>query len=144
MNYHDDCPHCGHRIAAYTQPMNAGLASAFVALADARIRLNAPVPKSELKLTHSQYGNLQKLRHFRLISLTRDGWEVTLIGWHWLQGKASLLSPAGWMGNETLPDDHLAWSTHKARRKEVWVQDVLGGTWKQHEFFALEKRGRVA
>lgn len=144
MKYFEDCPHCKRRVTAYTQPLNAGLASAFVALADARLRLNGPVPKSELKLTHSQYGNFQKLRYFGFAFFQNEGWDVTRFGWEWLTGKNTVLSPAGWMGNEELPDDHLAWSTHRDPRRPVHVTEMLGGTWKRRADFALEKTGRVA
>lgn len=146
MNYHSDCPHCGRRVTAYALPMNRGLALAFLAFADARMRLGRPVEKGELGLTNSQYGNFQNLRHFKLIFQLEKGraWELTTFGISFALGQASVLSPVGHFGGETLEDDHLAWSTHKGERKRVTIRDVLPDEWKQREAYKAEKTDAVA
>lgn len=146
MNYHEDCPHCGRRITAYTLPLNRGLALAFLKFADARMRLGRPVDKGELGLTNSQYGNFQNLRHFGLIEQLEKGksWEFTKLGLRFFQGEQKVLSPAGHFGGKTLEPDALAWSTHNGARKEVSIRDVLPDEWKLREEFKAEKRDAVA
>lgn len=146
MNYHEDCPHCGKRITAYTLPLNRGLALAFLTFADARIRLQRPVEKGELGLSNSQYGNFQNLRHFGLIFQLERGraWELTRLGLSFAMGEASVPSPVAHFGAETLPEDHLAWSTHKGPRAKVTIRDVLPAEWKAREEFKVEKRDAVA
>jgi hypothetical protein len=146
MNYHEDCPHCGRRITAYALPLNRGLALAFLAFADARMRLARPVDKGELGLTNSQYANFQNLRHFGLIMQTDKGraWDFTRLGLAFFQGQAKVITPAGHFGGRTLEPDALAWATHKARRGEVGIVDVLPEEWKRREEFKAEKRDAVA
>lgn len=144
MQYHDDCKCCGHRVTAYTANLNRPLARAFVAFCDARTRFGRPVLKNELALTHGQYGNFQKLAYWKLIFMTDAGWEWTSLGINFFLGNVSVLTPAGHMGNEALPDDHLAWSTHKGKRVAVTLRGVLGEEWDQRPKYADEKRDQVA
>lgn len=146
MNYHEDCPHCGRRITAYTLPLNRGLALAFLKFADARMKLGRPVEKGELGLTNSQYGNFQNLRHFDLIAQEEKGraWDFTRRGLLFFQGEAKVLNPAGHFGGKTLDPDALAWATHDGARVEVSIRDVLPEEWKQREEFKLEKKDAVA
>lgn len=144
MNFHEDCKCCGHRVTAYTHRMNAALARAFLALADAQVRTGGVVRKRDLTLDHSQYGNFQKLRFFGLAWLQEEGWQVTPLGWDWLAGRRALLDPCASLGNEALPDDHLAWATHGRRRKEIGLRDVLPQEWEEREKFRAEKKDAVA
>lgn len=143
MNYTSDCPHCGHRITAYTVHMNRPLALAFLAFCDARMRLGRPVEKGEIGLSNSQYSNFMILRHFNLIFQLEKGraWEFNPLGILFLEGKASVLSPAAHFGGETLGIDHHAWSTHPHKRQMVSLQQVLPEEWKRREEFAAEKSG---
>lgn len=143
MNYHDVCHHCGHKTTAYSLPLNEGLVRAFLSFADARVRLGRPVKKGELELSNSQYGNFQNLRHFGLIMQAEKGreWEFTRLGLDWKLGRAKILNPAGHLGGETLPDDHLAWGTHDGARTLVSIFDVLPEDYKQRPEYAAEKRG---
>lgn len=145
MNFHSDCPHCQHRISAYTAQLNRGLALAFLLLVDARVRLGRAVEKHELVLSHGQYGNFQKLRYWDLIFQHEDGsWDVTATGMAFFRGEVAVLSPAGHFNGEALPEDHLAWATHAARRRSVFLRDVLPEEWKQREEYRLEKKDAVA
>lgn len=143
MNYSATCPHCSHKTTAYTLPLNEGLVRAFLKFADARIRLGRPVKKGELALTNSQYANFQNLRHFNLIMQADKGreWEFTKLGHEFRLGRAKVLNPAGHLGGETLPADHLAWSTHDGARTEISILDVLPDEYKQRPEYAAEKRG---
>ena len=143
MNYQDVCPHCGHKTTAYTLPLNEGLVRAFLAFKEARIQLGRPVKKGELGLTNSQYGNFQNLRHFGLVSQVEKGrdWEMTQLGWDFVAGRRKILNPAGHLGGETLPDDHLAWSTHPKARELVSIYDVLPEDYKQRAEYQAEKVG---
>lgn len=143
MNYHDTCRCCGHKVTAYTLPMNEGLIRGFLLFKEARVRLGRPVRKGELGLTNSQYGNFQNLRHFGLLSQVEKGrdWEMTPLGWAFASGRARVLNPAGHLGGETLPDDHLAWSTHPKARELVSIYDVLPLEYKQRAEYQAEKVG---
>ena len=144
MNYTADCPHCGHRITAYTIPMNAGLAQSFVVFAGACIRLGRPVAKKELPLSNVQYTMFQKLRHFGLIAQPQDcgrTWTLTAQGLAWYYGRTIILTPAAWMGGKTLDEKSPAWGTHKEPRRGITIHDVLPNGWKQREEYAEEKSG---
>lgn len=146
MNYHSDCPHCKRRETAYTLHLSRRLVTAFLTFADARIRLGRPVAKGELGLTPQQYGNFQNLRHFALIQQQeRAGpWEFTPLGLRFLRGEIDLPTPVAHMAGETLPQDHLAWSTHKGARSRKTIRDVMPEDWKTREEYMAEKRDRVA
>lgn len=146
MNFHEDCPHCGARISAYTSPLNRGLALAFLEFADQRMALGRPVEKHELELSNSQYGNFQKLRYFGLIQHVAGAkaWEFTKLGSEFFLGKTKVLSPAGHMGGTILDEQHLAWATHPIARKLVSLEDVLPEEWKNREAFKAEKKDAVA
>lgn len=142
MNFHDTCPHCGRRVTAYVVHLNAQLLEAFVLFAEARIVANGPIEKAGLELSHSQYGNFQKLRHFRLIERRESNtWEMTPHGWGFLMGQMSVYSPAAQFGNTTLDADHPAWATHKESRQTVRIGDVLPSDWQQRADYVAQKRG---
>lgn len=144
MKFSTTCPHCGHKITAYTVPMNEGLARSFVAFAEARIRLNRPVAKHELALENVAYTMFQKLRHFGLIyQPVHCGrvWDITALGLAWYFGKARIITPAGWVGAITLEDDHPAWATHKKARKPITITEVFPAGWKPREEYVAEKAG---
>lgn len=146
MNYHSKCPGCGHLITAYTLPFNRGLARAFLKFADAALKSMGPVDKGQLGLTNSEYGNFQNLRHFGIIQQEAKGkgWYFTERGVRFLNGEITLLSPVAHFGGETLPDDHLAWSTHPGKRAAVSLATLLPAEWKQRQEFQAEKKGGYA
>lgn len=146
MNYHEDCPHCGRRIAAYTVPLNRGLALAFLEFAKQRMTLGRPVDKCEMKLTHSQYGNFPKLRYFGLVDQLEKGkaWDFTKLGLEFFLGKMKILSPAGHFAGKTMDEGHLAWMTHKEGRALISLEQVLPDEWKGLEEYRAEKRSAVA
>lgn len=154
MNYSRQCQCCGRRVTAYLVHLNAGLVSAFVAFAEARIRLGRPVRKAEIALDHSQYGNFQKLKHFGLVELSTfgnskedeatEGWEMTPAGWSFLRGGLAVDTPAAQFGNTTLTADHEAWSTHKEPRRMVTIREVLPTEWQTRAEYAAQKAGAAA
>ena len=146
MNYHDQCSHCGHRITAYTLHLNKPLTRAFIAFCEVRIRLGRPVSKGQIALTNAQYSNFQNLRHFGFIEQMEVGhcWDFTPLGIEWFMNRATVLSPVAHLGGETLPVDHLAWSTHKGLRRSVCIQSILGEEWKPREYYQAEKKDAVA
>lgn len=147
MNYHQDCPCCRHRTTAYTLPFNRGLARGFLKFADAYLASGGkPQDKGSLKLTNSEYGNFQNLRHYGLVvqEAKGKGWILTTRGEAFLCGKIKLLSPVAHFGGETLPDDHLAWATHDGARTEVSLAEVLPAEWKARQEYVAEKRDLVA
>lgn len=147
MNFHSDCPCCGHRVSAYSIPLNKPLARSFLSFVDAVVRAGgAGVPKSGFKLTNVQYTNFQKLRHFGLIDQIEHGkeWILTRLGVEFAAGRASVMSPTGTMNGKTLADDDLAWATHKKKRALVTIRDVLPDEWKPREEYVAEKKDAVA
>lgn len=142
MNYHKTCPHCGAVTTAYTIQMNRPLAEGFVQFALARIAGGAPVKKSELRLTHSQYANFQKLRHFGLV-MKHEGqtWEMTGLGWDFFRDRRPVMNPAGQFGNATLTNDHEAWLTHEGKRNTLNLSDVMPDGWRLREDYVAEKAG---
>lgn len=140
MNYHETCPHCGNRITAYIVKLNEPLISAFVAFAGRRMELGRAVAKRELQLTHSQYGNFQKLRHFGLIAPAGKAWEMTPLGWDFYYGRKTILTPAAQFGNAPLADDHPAWKTHDGAREAISITDVLKEGWRDRASYKEEKR----
>lgn len=145
MNYHEDCPCCHRRTSAYTLPMNRGLARAFLKFVDARLLLERPVDKGELKLTNAEYSNFQNLRHFGLVAQKEQGraWDWTERGLAFFHG-APVESPVAHFGGETLPSDHLAWATHTGPRGNVTIAELLPAEWKEREAFVREKKDAVA
>lgn len=143
MNYHRDCPGCGHRITAYTLPLNEGLVRAFLRFADARVRSGKPLKKGEIGLENAEYSNFQNLRHFRLVSQQERGrlWEMTDVGWAFLRGELSISTPAAHFGGLTLDSNHPAWETHNEPRKSVRISDVMPADWKDRDAFKAEKCG---
>jgi hypothetical protein len=124
--------------------MNEGLARAFLAFIDARIKAGRPIKKGEIGLTNAQYSNFQNLRHFGLIhqpAVLSGAWETTMIGWAWYRGDYRIPSPVAHMGGNTLPQNHEAWKSHAGERTAVSIQDVLPEEWKQRAEFAAEKSG---
>lgn len=146
MNFHQDCPHCGHRVTAYTLAFSRPLALAFLKFADTCIRLGRPVDKGEMGLTPQQYSNAQNLKHFGIMAQLEKGraWEFTKLGLAFLAGKELILTPAAHLGGETLEEQHLAWATHPHKRELVSLRDVLPAEWRTRSEYQEEKRDAVA
>ena len=142
MTYAETCKCCGRKSTAYTEPLNARLVRPFLRLIDARLRLRRPVKKSELELTHSEYGNFQKIKYFGIISYDAElgVWDVTPLGWNFQRGLVKLETPVAHIDDEVLPADHLAWATHKGKRRIVGILDVLPEEFKGRAEYAAEKR----
>lgn len=146
MNFHHDCPQCLHRETAYTLHLSRKLVTAFLAFADARIRLGRPVSKGELGLEAAQYSNFQNLAHFGIIQQAeRAGpWEFTPLGLRFLRGEVDLPTPVAHMAGRTLAEDDLAWATHKGERTRKTIRDVMPEDWRVREDYMAEKRDAVA
>ncbi len=143
MNYHEEKL---VRVSAYTVPLNRGLALAFLEFAKQRMTLGRPVDKFEMKLSHSQYGNFNKLRHFGIVDQVEKGksWDFTKLGLEFFLGKTKILSPAGHFAGKAMEEGHLAWMTHKEGRALVSLCDVLPEEWKDLEAYRMEKTDKVA
>lgn len=140
MNYHETCNHCGHRITAYTLPMNASMANAFARFAEKYAMLKRGLKKGEIGITNSQYSNFQNLRHFGIIEQDDRGqaWHLTRLGFLFYEGTMPVMSPAGFINGTTLRDDHGAWGSHAQKRRNVFIGDILPERFKQRSEYREE------
>lgn len=89
------CPHCGASMKAYWHRLTPGLVNTLVKIYNrVQVKNENCVSKRELSLTHSEYGNFQKLRFHGLIARYRpDGrwdrmsWLITRRGGQFLRGE---------------------------------------------------------
>lgn len=89
------CRDCGGSLKMFWHGLGPALVDTLVVVADhvQKQQLNV-VRKSAIELSHSQYGNFQKLRYFGLIhhlkdddgKEIRDAWLITSSGWKFLRG----------------------------------------------------------
>lgn len=92
------CPHCGATIKKYWHRLNAGLVHALVKVYTRVVEKNEnKVSKKELSLSHSEYGNFQKLRFHGLIAKykedgnwVRGTWLLTRRGAQFLKGEIQI------------------------------------------------------
>lgn len=90
------CRCCTGSLKMFWQPLSPALVDCLKLIADKvqETGVNA-VQKRDLDMTHSQYGNFQKLRYFALIHHVKDDegnnipatWLVTRQGWAFLRGQ---------------------------------------------------------
>jgi len=142
MKYHEICDCCGHKITAYTLPLNDEMAKAFIIFAEAYIEGDEkPLKKGEIGLNNTQYSNFQNLRHFGIITQSERGqaWYLTDQGKKFYYGKAFILTPAAHMNSMTLPSGHEAWKTHKGTRRSAKITDYFQPKYKQREEYQEEK-----
>lgn len=91
----ESCPHCGASMKAYWHRLTPGLVSTLIKIYNRVQQKNEnKVSKKELSLTHSEYGNFQKLRFHGLIARYRpEGhwdratWLITRRGGQFLRGE---------------------------------------------------------
>lgn len=92
------CPHCGASMKMYWHRLNPGLVQALVKVYVRVIEKGEnKVDKKELNLTHSEYGNFQKLRFHALIAKykedgvwVRGSWLLTKRGKEFLTNGISI------------------------------------------------------
>ncbi len=142
MKYNKKCECCGHQITAYTISLNKSLVEAFIRFAQKFIDGGRkPITKPEIGLTNTQYTNFHNLVYFGIIykAPDHDGWYLTDLGEKFYYCEESVLTPAGFMGGETLAWDHPAWATHDSPRHNVMISDISSVTYKKRPDYAREK-----
>lgn len=146
MKYHEKCECCGNVITAYTHNLNKPLVGALRQLVDFyqgsqidhRVVGLACNLANDLKLTHNQLANFQKLQYFGLVRDTKGGWYPTQLGIDFINGVERVYSPVATFKSEVLPFSHPAWETHP-KPHVVGVKDIDETSYKQREEYANEK-----
>lgn len=146
MKYSKTCECCGHKITAYTMPLNQSLVAAFIHFAEKYLKERKGLKKGEIGLTNAQYSNFQNLRHFGIIIQYEKGneWHLTKFGEDFYYGSTSVLSPAGHLNGETLSESHEAWQFHDKSRRSVFIDDVLPNFYKQRPQYQKEKSNQLS
>lgn len=128
------------KVTAYTLYLNEGMVDAFKRFMVLWMNVRMPVPKGDIGLTTSQYGNFQNLRHFGIIEQAEkgSGWQPTELGMAFYTGKAGVLEPAGMMDGETLDDRHPAWRTHGEGRNLRMIGETGRREYKKREEYQNE------
>jgi len=151
MNYKEKCECCQQQITAYTHNLNKPLVNALRQLVDFyqgtqidhRITGNFCNLARNLKLTHNQLANFQKLRYFDLVFNNKDGWVPTQLGIDFIHGLERVYSPVATFKNEKLPFSHEAWKTHKGAPILVGVKDIDETSYKPREEYQQEKSNQA-
>lgn len=120
------CPHCGSSLKKYWHRLTPGLVKTLVKVYKAvSIKQENRVTKNDLNLSHSEYGNFQKLRFHALIAKVKvDGkwdrrsWLLTKRAGDFLKGRIDVPYRVQTFRNEVVG--------HDARR--VFVKDVTDVT----------------
>lgn len=151
MKYQETCDCCGNKITAYTHNLNKPLVGALRQLVDFyqasqidhRISGKACNLAGDLRLTHNQLANFQKLQYFGLVIDIKDGWIPTRLGIDFIHGLETVLNPVATFKNEVIPLTHEAWKTHTATPQRVNVHDVDETCYKQRVEYATEKSSQA-
>lgn len=142
MKYQEKCDCCGNKITAYTHNLNKPLIGALRQLVDFYDDGGGHCNLArDLKLTHNQLANFQKLKYFGLVLDVPDGWIPTIHGREFIHGAEKVYNPVATFKNEVLPFSHPAWQTH-SKPVLVGVRDVDEASYKQREAYASEKSGQ--
>lgn len=149
MKYQETCDCCGNKITAYTHNLNKPLVSALRQLVDFyqdtqidhRVSGKVCNLAKDLKLTHNQLANFQKLQYFGLVQDTKGGWYPTQLGIDFINGVERVYSPVATFKSEVLPFSHEAWKTH-SKPVLVGVKEIDETSYKQREEYASEKSGQ--
>lgn len=130
------CVCCGAKINKYWHRLTPVLVQALVKTLElVREQDNNLVQKADLDLTHSQYGNYQKLRFHGLIAKHRDdegnfdGWLITDRGGKFLRGELSVPMRVQTFRNKVVEHDE----------QTVYIRDVLGYDLNPQQYFEPEK-----
>jgi hypothetical protein len=140
MKYQETCPHCAGVIACYTHNINRLMIIAFQKLVEKYLHTKQPVNiNTDLELDHNQKCNLPKMQYYGLIVKVPDGWAVTNRGLKFYYNELPVLMPVATLNNETIPDDHPAWKTHKKPRVEKYISQIDGYIYKKRPEYQQEK-----
>ena len=164
MKYQERCECCDSIVTAYTHNLNKPLVSALRQLVDFYFeRRKAYVTKRmgegsnyrmptdgteamcniarDLKLTHNQLANFQKLQYFGLVFRVGGSgkWLPTPDGIQFVHGELSILSPVATFKGKVIPTSHDAWKTHNGRQESLHIKDVDVFSYKQREEYQAEK-----
>jgi hypothetical protein len=119
----EKCEHCGAKINKYWHRLTPVLVNALVkTLKYVQEKDENLVHKTDLDLTHSEYGNYQKLRFHGLIAKHRDedgrfdGWVITKRAGEFLRGETTVPLKVQTFRNKVV--DH--------SEETVSVRDVIG------------------
>lgn len=108
------CPHCGASLKQYWHTLTPGLVKTLVQvyLKVSEKRVNQFGMK-EIKLTHSQYGNFQKLRFHAMIAKIKENgevikgqWLITGRGVNFLTGKCEVPERVQTFRNKVIDHSH--------------------------------------
>jgi hypothetical protein len=119
----EKCAHCGAKLNKYWHHLNAVLVRALVkTLLVVKEQNENLVQKADLDLTHSEYGNYQKLRFHALIAKSKDeegrfnGWLITNRGGQFLRGEITVPAKVQTFRNHVI--DHSTETVH--------IRDLIG------------------
>ena len=140
MKYSKTCDHCDHQNTAYTNNLNAQMVGALKQLVEFYETKKKKCNLQEnLRLTHNQFANFQKLQYFGLARRDKEGWLPTNDGIEFIYGSVCITVPVAVMNGEILPDDHEAWDTHAGERHQVFVFDIDETAYKKRPEYAKER-----
>lgn len=142
MKYVTTCETCDHRVSAFTHHLNKPLVNVFIRFVEEYLRRQEPVnPNREIKATHNQLANWQKLRYFDLIKeADGDGkWVPTSIGIDFYYNDVAVLTPVATINAEVIPDDHEAWETHTRDRQWKTIREIEETHYKTRPEYQAEK-----
>lgn len=123
------CPHCGASMKMYWHRLNAGLVHALVKVYTRVVEKNEnKVSKKEIKLTHSEYGNFQKLRFHALIAKYKENgqwvrgtWLLTHRGAQFLRGEIQIPRKVQTFRNKiTAHDEEYVTVTDVIKEQPYW------------------------
>ena len=125
MTTNDRCQHCGAKMNKYWHRLTPVMVRALVkTLQVVRDQDNNHVQISDVDLSHSEYGNYQKLRYHGLIAKHHDdegnfdGWLITKRGGQFLRGEVCLPLRVQTFRNRVVEHDS----------QLVYISDVIGHT----------------
>lgn len=139
MKYHEICPCCGNKITAYTHNLNKPLVSALRQLTDfyEKNKTGCNIER-DLRITHNQIANFQKLKYFNLVANTKNGWVPTQLAFDFISNEIGVFSPVATFKDQILPIDHPAWKTHNGGQILFMVKDVDQDSYKKREDYSSE------
>jgi len=130
------------KISAYSCSLSPSMRDSFREFARLYLQERKPVAKKDIPLSKTDYTNWQKLRFAGIITQEQKGyWILTPHGEEFYYGRATILSPWGWMEGKILPPEHEAWKTYQGKRHEVRIDDELSKRIKRTPGYQKEKRG---
>lgn len=140
MDYKIKCECCDSIVTAYTHNLNKPIVSALRQIVDfyQNKRQMCNIAK-DLRLTHNQIANFQKLQYFGLVQKIDGGWLPTRDGVDFVHGELSVLNPVATFKGQVIPYTHEAWKTHKGKPELTNIKDVDVFSYKQRPEYQSEK-----